>query len=670
MAWLPNPDPNVADILDQVTHFRLSRSRVHFGDDPEALWWSVLIDLRDLSIDGLLARVGALDLPAPLEELLLIPAAYDPEDRRRSLPVLPVAIYARSAMIEQLNDRSLDLGISALRLGASVPGRFLDPGAQPQELSQIVVPEGVVVQAVLDDGIAIAHDLFRSGPLQSRIHHAQIFDAEPLPGGSSSVGRGLSRSDIETLLADCTFGGMLDEELFYSRSGQVDLGREVFSTVALRRSHGTHVMALACGADPSEGIDSPILCAALPSRIVADTTGVDLLPALALALHILVKQARRFRTATGDYAPVVVNFSYGNTAGPHDGTQVFATLFDHYFGPDAPRDAQGMAQKAWLTLPAGNANLQRLHAVSDDSTDVPVRLELAVQPDDRTPSHVEIWMPEGSEARAAVSVTTPTGAQTRIEARPGLSASLQDAAGQEVARLSCQYVAGRTRRRLLVLSLNPTAHLERQAGLAPAGTWQIEISRPPGESGTAIHVWVRRDESLRGHAGGGRQAFFDNGDYRRFDRYGAPLAVDPEDSACPVRRAGSLSGFACGALPVVVGAYSAREWELSGYSAAGPLNPSEEGPEPPREGPDLVARGDDSRFRRGVLSAGSRSGSWVRLSGTSVAAPQVAWRAAQDIGSFDGSARHWAETVAREARPLRDASPTRSGHGAVPVDRF
>jgi len=46
---------------------------------------------------------------------------------------------------------------------------------------------------------------------------------------------------------------------------------------------------------------------------------------------------------------------------------------------------------------------------------------------------------------------------------------------------------------------------------------------------------------------------------------------------------------------------------------------------------------------RGVLSAGSRSGSWVRMAGTSVASPRVARAAAKCINETDLDARIWSE---------------------------
>ncbi|SIT07425.1 hypothetical protein SAMN05421759_1147 [Roseivivax lentus] len=663
--WIPNPLEQAGDIIDHVTFFRLSRAGADTEPAPDTIWWSVLVELEEISIDTLAARIS------DFAQDLVIPAAYDAEDRARSLPRQPVTLFARSALVAHLNDRSQDLGIASVLLGAETPARFLDRDAAPRDLPGIEVADDVVVQAVVDDGIALAHDLFRRGATATRIHYAHIFEAEPVPGGHTSLGRGLERAEIDRILAECTFGGMLDEDLFYSRTGQLDPAREVFSTVALRRSHGTHIMALAAGAPMAEeDAKHPILCAALPSRIVGDTTGLDMVPLLYLAFHILVRQARRFRRQDGTPAPVIFNFSYGNNGGPHDGTGIFATLFDHYFGPDAPR-ATAQEQRAWLTLPAGNANLEQLHGVVPEGASGPVTLDLCLLPDDRTASHVQVWMPscpkDAQPDFARITVHTPAGQCGTIDTQPGAHAELVGAENRRIAWLAYQYVGGHTRRGLVTLSINPTADLTDDTALAPAGQWRLEIERHPGLSDDPIHVWIRRDETLPGQMPGGRQAFFDNPDYVRFDRFGAPLPVDPPDSDCPVRRSGTLSGFSCGAEPVVVAAYVAQEAVLSDYSAAGPLNPTPGGPQPPRDGPDLAARGDDSFVRRGVLSAGSRSGSWVRLAGTSVAAPQVARIARGDIARATGSARDWARALAQaDGLPLKDdPGPTRVGAGAV-----
>lgn len=249
--------------------------------------------------------------------------------------------------------------------------------------------------------------------------------------------------------------------------------------------------------------------------------------------------------------------------------------------------------------------------------------------------------------------------------------TLVDANGAEIARLSCQYPTGLTERAMVVLSTHPTASRDGTPPLAPAGNWTLEITRPDETcaSDPPVHVWIRRDETLPGTRSGGRQAWFSNPDYQRFDRFGAPLPVDPPDTPSPVRRASTLSGFAGGATPVVVAAYTERGAQLSDYSAAGPLNPRGRAPEVPRDGPDLAAKGDDSRLLRGVIGAGSNSGSWVRLSGTSVSCPRVARRAADDIRDWSGDARDWSHwAVSQSPFPLKgDPEETRAGAGGIDI---
>ncbi|MEL6402697.1 MAG: hypothetical protein AAFR26_27045, partial [Cyanobacteria bacterium J06626_4] len=192
----------------------------------------------------------------------------------------------------------------------------------------------------------------------------------------------------------------------------------------------------------ADGVDDrPIICAALPSRVVKDTSGVDLLPLVYLSFHILVKQARRYRTPSGGLAPVVFNFSYGNLEGPHDGTGIYASMFERYFGPDALHNG-GDEHKAWLTLPAGNANLARLHAVNARGmTRRRISLDLVVLPDDRTPNHVQFWMPSSPEADqgnfAKIKVTTPFGATSvSINSQPGEYAEITNANGARIGWLA------------------------------------------------------------------------------------------------------------------------------------------------------------------------------------------------------------------------------------------
>mmetsp|Transcript_6928 Transcript_6928/g.11034 ORF Transcript_6928/g.11034 Transcript_6928/m.11034 type:complete len:691 (-) Transcript_6928:984-3056(-) len=673
------------NVISQEADFRLTRYPHADPASQTNKWWSVLLEIEG-SIQDFIHKAEAYladhENPAAEEESFLVPVAYDQSDLTAAPDRQPVVIFARQGFVHVLNRHNGDwgaanhFGVLTLHLGAIVRRDALDFDADWPDTSPIFVSDDAVVMAVIDDGLGIANNLFRTGPNETRVAYAAILDANVAPEGSrTSVGRILEKAQIDGYLEACTQQHLLDEDLFYTLTGQVDYYDQVFSTVALQSSHGTHVMGVAAGHPMDHHrTDRPIICAALPSQLVEDTTGVDLLPTLYLAFHMLVKQARRFRTHEGHLAPAMFNLSYGNGGGPHDGTGLFARLFDRYFDPNAPTTQE--PQQLWLTVPAGNLNLSRMHGQADAGAEDTI-LSLSVQPDDRTATQVQIWMPfaatEAASELAEIVITSPFGLGGSIVTTGRPCHSLRDGAGREIGRLSYEYVPEPIQRGYALLSLNPTASLDPKEALAPCGTWTIVIRRKAGAT-EDVHAWVRRDETLPGFKPGGRQAFFSNGDYKRFGKFGTPLPVDPPDTDCPIRRSMTLSGYGCGAGPVVVAAYTDKQGKLSEYSAAGPLNRPASSYSPDRNGPDMTGKGDDSIVLRGVINAGSKSGTMVRQGGTSTAAPHMA-RAATEAITIPGlPAREWAQDPTAFAENLRHVRLTdvegqdRAGSGAYALN--
>jgi hypothetical protein len=82
---------------------------------------------------------------------------------------------------------------------------------------------------------------------------------------------------------------------------------------------------------------------------------------------------------------------------------------------------------------------------------------------------------------------------------------------------------------------------------------------------------------------------------------------------------------------VIQAAYPGPETMLkpARYSAGGPTDTPPCDGEPARTGPDVVAVSDISAVRHGVLVTGTLGGSAARLSGTSIAAPQVTYTLAR-----------------------------------------
>jgi hypothetical protein len=105
--------------------------------------------------------------------------------------------------------------------------------------------------------------------------------------------------------------------------------------------------------------------------------------------------------------------------------------------------------------------------------------------------------------------------------------------------------------------------------------------------------------------------------------------IDHPDNPTPIRRSGVFNSIGTGQRSVSVGGI---RFASSAFDPAARYSPRLPDPDasrlPQRDGvkkvPDELAVSDESTALWGVLGAGSRSGSSVRMYGTSCAAPQIA----------------------------------------------
>ncbi|MEJ8572705.1 S8 family serine peptidase [Microbaculum marinum] len=570
-------------------------------------------------------------------------------DRLRGKSRLPAYITAIvSAKFFKLLAERPDLQglVPAAVLG--LPAGFRTPFPAPRSPS----PTGPckVVVGVIDDGLAIAHERFRHADGTTRIAYAWAQDGPvPASGAPAGFGREYDKAAIDQLLLQCTHGGLVDEDAFYRIAGLADFGQAGHKGVAGRSSHGTHVMDLAAGYDPrdGEGAERAIVCVQLPSAITADTSGARLDPYVHLAMNYILDRADWIARQQGSGPlPVVINFSYGTVAGPHDGTSELEAAIDEFV-----QIHTGRPQPVSVVLPSGNSHLSRCHAqLAYDTTSMvdaeaaTSDLEWRVLPDDRTSSFVEIWLPYAPPPVGASRVElqiAPPGSPTHptspwIGEEPG-----QGVVWERDGQVVCKAVytfdpdPNPTGRGRFVVAIRPTVYLGAPKRLAPSGVWRIRIRNISLGSGEIVHAWVQRDDTPHGYPTRGRQAFFDHASYERFDTGGFELETD--SPACIVKRAGLINAIATGEKPAVIGGYLRKEAVVSKYSAGGPTTPVRDAPAPWRTGPDAVAVGDDSLVHWGVLAAGTRSGSTVALTGTSVAAPQVTrWIADRFVAGDSG----------------------------------
>lgn len=493
---------------------------------------------------------------------------------------------------------------------------------------------GAAVLGVIDDGCAFAHASLRSWDgtgWRSRI--AWLWDQRTdapafgaLGGVPADFGYGaeVPAATIEQYLNGATRGGRLDEATCHEAAGYRRLRR--------RATHGMHVLDIAAGpVAPSQRLDAQhrpaptttpdgtLVFVQLPPDALNDPTGGWLAGQVTDGIRYVLNRA------PADASRIVVNVSYGSRVGPHDGTSTLEAAIQELLAEE-PR--------LQVVLPAGNFFGDRAHAVLDLPAGEAGSADCFVPPGSELPVFVEWWLPAGVDLnQVSVVVTPPDGAP------PSPPVGVRQArVGPDGARPTCtvvfpEYPALGTGGSCILVVIEPTAHRDPARARAPAGRWRMSLT---SSTPVQVHGYVARGDADFGMPRrGGRPRFVADPAYdpQRFLR---PAADDPVGGSAgvpsSVRRRGTLAWGDTQVASVghprlhVVGGYRLRTpWPAPTalqrhppYASAGPTRGGS------RSGPDLALPSDQSVVLRGVRAAGTRSGSTVRLVGTSSAAPQLA----------------------------------------------
>jgi hypothetical protein len=169
---------------------------------------------------------------------------------------------------------------------------------------------------------------------------------------------------------------------------------------------------------------------------------------------------------------------------------------------------------------------------------------------------------------------------------------------------------------VVLMALEPSISYQAQTALVPHGLWQIEIRNTGAALAQPVQAWIDRDDFNLGTLVRGRQSYFVDPAYDPL-RYLKAATDDTPGSPAVVRRRGTLTGIATGTGAQVAAGYRFSDKKHVRYSSAGPTRG-------PSVGPDCAAATDQSRSLPGLLAAGTRGASVIRLVGTSTAAPQLA----------------------------------------------
>jgi hypothetical protein len=533
-------------------------------------------------------------------------------------------------------------------------------------------PPGTVVVGIIDDAITFAHERFRTANGQSRVECFWQQDGEPW---SPTVDRGREtlKADIDTFLSQSTHAGSVDEEEVYRRSGLIDFSRSGYKSAAWRLAHGTHVLDLAAGFDPSAArTDRPIIAVQLPAAATAAQSGAGLEDRVQDAIKYIQDRALTL-SGSGPALPVAINFSYGTGAGPHDGTSLIEQSVD-----TAAAAAQPTTR---IVLPAGNSHLARGHQeIAFQRLQDIASLRWRVQPDDATVSILQIWLPHAgavpsTASRVRLSIVTPDGlASPLLDEVNGWGLVLKRN-GEVVCEARYSFQPTPTERGVFAIELQPTvmllptspaSHADR---VAPSGVWTIRLHNALLGPQDRVHAWIERDDLIHPYPRRGRQSYFDETCYRRFDAQGRVVEEDAAQPACSVKRAGMINAIATGERAVVTGGFLRKELGIAPYSAGGPTTPPRGGPlNPATRKPDAALVSDDSEVHSGVLAAGSRSGSVVAMRGTSVAAPQLTRWIADELAAgrpADRAAVKAFAILADATLPPPPPPPERGGWGRI-----
>ena len=515
--------------------------------------------------------------------------------------------------------------------------------------------KGVAI-GIVDDGIAFAHERFRSNPVRSRVQAIWVQEVEQRSKQDNGVlfGQRIKAGDINDCLTNCKSDGDVYRHFHLIDFGRNDPGRNAYNPLAARATHGTSVLDLAAGHNRLQIDERPILAVQLPSVATIDTSGLTMGSYVLQAVRMIMVWADQLNPK--EPIPLVINFSYGLLAGPKDGTQLLelalAELIDYRNRRIAPTR---------LVMPAGNSYRTRAAARLELKKKVEA-LEWVIHPDDGATNYVEIWLDTGAEGKrgeAPVEVwLTAQDEKTSHPIRPSVGHLHQATiGGGPIAGIYFQRIDyGDTVRERILLAVNPTVRNDDDRELAPSGRWKLSIRNLTKKVITA-HVYVQRDDTPFGYPRRGRQSYLDHtGAYDRDPQTGDYRL---QRDGCHITYADTLSSIATCSMDekdhvIVVGAAEASEdHPPSDYTSSGPTMV--------RPGPDCSAFADEGDALWGVLAAGTFSGSVVKLSGTSVAAPQIVRQVADQLQAM-------AYPASAEPGASHGVCPATMGPVTIPID--
>jgi hypothetical protein len=560
----------------------------------------------------------------------------------------------------------VEIADAGLAIEGEIPKLLPASAEEMKSVTKPICGDGSVIIAIIDDGIGVANHRFRATAATTRVKHfldLSLVGAPPKGGIDELLGRSWTGADIDALLARYPD----DEEQVYRALGLIDTSRMLRQPLRAAATHGTHMLDTAAGYDwrteKKETLASrPIIAVQVPTQVAENRSDAWMPQSLKRALDwILVKadelSAELSKHDTKSKArrlPLIVNGSFASMAGPQDGFSDIERRICQFV--ETYRNG-GDARLCTVVLSGGNSLQLRAAAKlhvgpGKERASIPWR----IQPDDRTPNFVEIWLEKVTNStqpqQVEVSLTPPHEAPAHK-----LSSKLDQAVdwiiGKDVgARLYHQrWPRPDGSRQCITIATRSTADTGDGEPVVPAGVWSIEIKNLDAKEQVTLNLRVHRDDVGMFARSGARQSYFDDPKYNAFELpIGHPLSGGRlvtkrrrrGQPASPVTIYGTLNSYGYGNGSLLAAGYRRSDGEPAEYSSCGSNDMFRAGTD--KDGPDLAAVTEESPSLPGILGAGTASGSVAILNGTSVAAP-LAVRALADILAKDGGVSELIELV-------------------------
>jgi hypothetical protein len=629
--------------------------------------------------------------------------AADPLERTLGTDIL-VGAQAHEALRRLAADGTLEITDAGLALDgglADLAPPDAEANPKPDVVPKSVVPKALanpspVIIAIIDDGIGIANHRFRQTATTTRVKHFLDLSTAGARRAHAALDEVLGWSWTEADINDLLAANPDDEERVYRALGLIDTATDRREPLRAAVSHGTHTLDTAAGYDwrtgqgQLDGCGRPIIAVQVPTQAGEDRSDAWMPLSLKRGLDWILVKADELSVDIneGNRLPLIVNCSFGSMAGPMDGwsdVERRITQFVRTYRADGP------AELCTLVMSAGNSfNFRSAGRVKVQNG--PVSLPWRILPDDKTPSFVQLWLPETEvevdpktkaeiEAQQVRVALRPPG-ETEARAFSKLNRAIDWTVGGAVcARLYHQSWTRPEGKRRQSITIAVRASDDDGAPVpqpvVPAGLWHIDIE-PVGQLNNPLEVdlHVHRDDVAMFARRKGRQSYFDDPAYQAPDMPGGLRPADaPEarpDTHPFVRAQGTLNAYGFGEGTVLVAGYRASDAEPASYSSAGADDMKRRAKDRhgnPLIGPDLAAVTEESPMLPGILRTGTYSGSMARLNGTSVAAPLAA-RALADAIATGGSVEALKDRAAQtlmEKRPKPVHPPQGIGKSPEPV---